>query len=165
MDALLDRFAGQVTVPTAGSWDERLATMARSFRRASATNPGAYPHFAIHRFNTEVCVGVLEGTLDVLVDVHPDPARRAEAFRLFIHWLLGFGLDETSGFSKGPSAREPVPDDVIALRFPLVAALGPFNRPEHFDRLFEAGLAAVIEGIRAIATRATQADPVPRPVR
>ena len=156
MDALLDRFLGRVEVPAPGPWEERLAAIARGFREAARTNPGAYPFFAIHRSNTEMGLSRIEAMLDVLAEVHPDPARRAAAFRLFIHWLVGFSLDETSGFAKGPSAQDPPPDDVVAERFPLVTALGPYNRPEHFDALFEAGLAAVIAGVRALAPGARQ---------
>lgn len=150
MDGLLDRFAARVVVPTDGTWEERLGAAAHGFREAARAHPGAFPYIAVHRFNTATCLALLEGVLGVLAEVHADPGRRAAAFRLYIHWLVGFCLDETSGFSKGPSAAEPVDDATIAERFPRVAALGPYNRPAHFDALFESGLAAVLAGIRAL---------------
>ncbi len=80
----------------------------------------------------------------------PDPKRRAAAFRLFVHWLAGFLLDATSGFAKGPSAADPTPDEVVAERFPMVAALGPFNRAEAHDELFEIGLRSILRAIHEL---------------
>ena len=48
MDALLDRFADKVVVPTEGSWEHRLAAASRGFRAAANANPGAFGHDYFH---------------------------------------------------------------------------------------------------------------------
>ena len=41
-------------------------------------------------------------------------------------------------------------DDVVAERFPNVAALAPFNRAEAHDELFEIGLRAIVSAIHTL---------------
>lgn len=153
MDALLDAFVGGIEVPSADSLREQLGSAARSFRAQARRHPGLLPFVATHRFNTVSALAVLEQVLGAMVAAHPDPAKRAAAFRLWIHWLIGFCLDEASGFSKGPSAQNPPSDAEVALRFPHVAALGPFNQPQHFDALFEQGLDTILQAIAGSSTR------------
>lgn len=151
LDALLDEFLGSIRAPDSGSWAERLEDVSHQFRAACHRYPGLVPYVVVHRFNTKVALGVLEGLLDILAPVHRDPSSRAAAFRLYIHWLIGFCLDEAAGFSKGPGAQEPPADEEVAVLFPRVFELGPFNRPEHFDTLFSHGLGAVVRAIQALA--------------
>lgn len=149
MDALVDDFAAAVA-RVEGPPEAALAELARSFRREASKRPNLFPYLAVHRFNTATAVAALEGFLAPFAELLPDPAARAAGFRFFVHWIVGFCLDETSGFAKGPSARNPPSDAEVLERFPRVAALGPYNRPEHFDALFEAGLRAVIRAIREL---------------
>lgn len=144
LDALLDAFVSDIVVPATGPWQERLTAAALLFRAAARRHPGLVPFVVVHRFNTERTLSLLEQVLGAVAEVHDDPSTRAAAFRLWIHWLIGFCLDEASGFSKGPSAQSPPSDEQVRERFPRVAALGPFNRREHFDALFSRGLAAVL---------------------
>jgi AcrR family transcriptional regulator len=150
LDGLLDRFAAKLTIPTTGTWDERLAGLARNFRDAALEVPAFFPYIAVHRFNTLVTLDRLEALLAFFALEFPDPKCRAAAFRLFVHWLTGFLLDATSGFTKGPSAADPPPDELVAERFPTVVALGPFNRTESHDELFEIGLRAILAAIREL---------------
>jgi AcrR family transcriptional regulator len=152
LDALLDEFLKEISAPECGSWSERLEDVSHQFRAACHRYPGLVPNMVVHRFNTKVALGVLEGLLEILTHVHRDDAVRAVAFRLYIHWLIGFCLDEAAGFSKGPTAQEPPTDDEVAALFPHVARLGPFNQPEHFDALFSHGLKAVVGAIRALTS-------------
>lgn len=150
LDALLDEFLGSIVPPECGSWSERLEDASHQFRAACHRHPGLVPYVVVHRFNTKVALGLLEGLLEIVAPVHPNAASRAAAFRLYIHWLIGFCLDEAAGFSKGPSAQEPPSDEEVAALFPRVSELGPFNRPEHFDTLFAQGLRAVVRTIEAL---------------
>jgi TetR/AcrR family tetracycline transcriptional repressor len=147
LDGLLDRFVGRVVVPEVGAPRERLAVMARSFRASGRANPGLMYFVAIHRFNTRPALALLERTLAVLSEIRPDPAERAASFRLLIHWLVGFCMDECSGFSQGPGAQDPPGDEEVGAAYPRVVQLGPFNKPEHFDMLFEKGLAAILKAL------------------
>lgn len=156
LDALLDEFlegiGSHLASPESacGCWSERLESASHQFRAACHRYPGLVPYVAVHRFNTKIALSVLEGLLSILAPVLPDAASRAAAFRVYIHWLIGFCLDEAAGFSKGPSAQEPPSDEDVEELFPRVFELGPFNRPEHFDTLFTYGLLAVMRSIRAL---------------
>ena len=150
LDGLVDRFAAKVTVPTDGTWDERLAGSARSFKDAALEMPAFFPYLSIHRFNTLAALGKLEELLSFFALEFPDPERRAAAFRLYVHWLVGFLLDATAGFAKGPSAADPPSDEIVEERFPTVAALAPFNRSEAHDELFEIGLRAIVSAIHTL---------------
>lgn len=153
MDALLDQFLGALEVPATGSWNVRLREVSHAFRAQSQRHPGLVPYVVVHRFNTRVALGLLNELLKIVGMLHEDPRARAAAFRLYIHWLIGFCLDEAAGFSKGPTAQDPPSDREIAEHFPSVAELGPFNRPAHFDALFEQGLAAILWGMRKLRPR------------
>lgn len=150
LDAMLDEFLRDIHSPVCGTWSERLEDVSHQFRAACHRHPGLVPYVVIHRFNTKVALGLLEEFLEILTQVKKDAATRAAAFRLYIHWLIGFCLDEAAGFSKGPSAQEPPSDEEIAALFPHVVELGPFNRPDHFDTLFSLGLKAVLRAILAL---------------
>lgn len=150
LDAMLDEFLKGIRAPEHGAWSRRLEDVSHQFRAACRRHPGLVPYVVVHRFNTKVALSLLEDFLEILTHVHPDAAARAAAFRLYIHWLIGFCLDEAAGFSQGPSAQEPPTEEEVAALFPHVALLGPFNRSEHFDALFAHGLRAVLRAIRAL---------------
>lgn len=150
LDALLDNFLSLVEVPQSGPFARRLRQASRAFRVASQTHPGLVPYVVVHRFNTRVALQLLNELLGIVSLLHCDPWARAAAFRLYIHWLIGFCLDEAVGFSKGPSAQAPPSDEEIAVNFVRVAELGPYNRPAHFDALFEQGLSAIIWSMRKV---------------
>ena len=58
-------------------------------------------------------------------------------------WVLHHG--------RWPHGSDWICEAALDTYLPLVAALGPCNRPEHFDGLFESGVRAVIGAIRALA--------------
>jgi AcrR family transcriptional regulator len=149
LDGLVDRFALRLEIAQEGAWTDRLRATAHSFKQAAESVPSFFPYLALHRFNTAVALARLEAMLRLFAERFPEPERRAAAFRLFTHWLVGFLLDATSGFAKGPSAVDPPSDAWVAEQFPITAALAPYNRPEHLDALFENELAAIL---RALAT-------------
>ena len=74
------------------------------------------------------------------------------------YYVTGAALDETSGYAKGPSAAEPVPNEIVARDYPMVASVGPYFRFGSFDATFFAGLDLLLDGIEM----AHQALPKPR---
>ena len=74
---------------------------------------------------------------------------RATHFRTLGYYLTGACLDETMGYAKGPSAAEPVPDDVSAREFPAITRVGPYFGAAHHTRIFESGLNAMIAQIES----------------
>lgn len=145
LNALLDRWVAELVVPTHGGLISRLRAAAHSFRARALRYPQFVGGFVLmHRFNTEASLEVLEKLLQVFYDAGIGDERAARLFRMWMQFLMGALLDETSGYSRGPSATRPLPDDVLRERFPLVDMLGPYNKPEHHDANFAFGLEAVL---------------------
>ena len=71
----------------------------------------------------------------------------ARRFRAWMNFMMGALLDETTGYGKGPGATQPLPDEAVAARFPLVEALGPYNKPAHHEVHYRFGLEAVLRGL------------------
>jgi len=149
LEELMERILAEMEVPRDGTLGERLSDACRSFRTAIVAHPGFASYALRHRFNSQRGLEVLERFLAMFHEAGCGPEAAAGLFRFTIHWMMGFCLDETGGFAKGPSAIEPVPGDVIRRDFPRVSQLEPFNGPEHFDGLFEAGLARVVVAVEA----------------
>jgi hypothetical protein len=67
--------------------------------------------------------------------------------------VLGAALDETAGYSRGPSTVEPVPDEVMRRDFPHVEAAAPLFRPDQFEATFEVGWEAMLEGYAKLRSK------------
>lgn len=150
LNALLDRVVRHIEVPTTGTPAARLREAALSFRAVALRYPAFVGAFVLpHRFNTETGLACLEAILAVFHQAGVAGERAARMFRSYMHQLMGALLDETAGYSKGPGATAPPSDDEVARRFPLVAALGPWNRPAHHEAHFRAGLDAVLRDLES----------------
>jgi AcrR family transcriptional regulator len=148
LNALLDRLLGGLSVTASGTPSERLRRASLDFREVARHHPAFIGGFVLpHRFNTETGLRLLEALLQVFRDAGLSPEQAARRFRIWMHFLMGALLDETIGYGKGPGATHPPSDDEVAARFPLVAALGPYNKPTHHDTQFESGLEAVLRGL------------------
>jgi AcrR family transcriptional regulator len=148
MNALFDRVVGSLGVPASGTPVERLRAVSLAFRELALRHPAFVGGFVLpHRFNTAVGLALLEAMLRVFHDAGLDAAAASRRFRTWMHFLMGALLDETSGYARGPGAGAPPPDDDVARQFPLVAALGPYNKPAHHEAQFKAGLEAVLRGL------------------
>jgi AcrR family transcriptional regulator len=161
MDALIDLMLTEIRIPSAAEqpdWIARLRLTAHSFRAAALRHPKLFPFFAVHRLNTRTGVSFIDGTIGILRDAGfaPDPASRY--FRTIGYYLTGAALDETHGYAKGPSAAEPVPNEVIAAEFANLAAAAQFFQPRYFQSTFEDGVEMLLEGV-ARAHRAMSAKP------
>ena len=148
LNALLDRVIGELRVPPVGTPAERLRDTALAFRDIARRYPAFVGSFVLpHRFNTETTMACLEAMLQVFRDAGLQGEQAARRFRAWMQFVMGALLDETVGYAKGPGATHPLPDDEVAARFPLVAALGPFNKPAQHEAHFRFGLEAVLRGL------------------
>ena len=147
-NGLLDRVLGDVEVPKTGTPAERLRRAALSFRAVALRYPAFTGGFVLlHRFNTERGLQVLQDMLEPFAAAGLDGEQAARRFRTWMHFMMGALLDETLGYTKGPGATKPLPDAELAQRFPLVSALGPYNKAAHHEAFFRSGLDAVLAGL------------------
>jgi AcrR family transcriptional regulator len=148
LNALFDRVVGTLVVPAAGTPLERLRAVSLAFRALALRHPSFVSGFVLpHRFNTPVGLALIESMLSVLHDAGLDARAASRQFRIWMHFLMGALLDETTGYAKGPGATAPPSEADVARRFPLVAALAPYNKASHHEAQFNAGLDAVLRGV------------------
>jgi len=72
-------------------------------------------------------------------------------FRTFGYYLNGAILDETAGYSRGPSTVEPVPEEELAREFPEVIAAAPYFRASEWETTLAFGMDLLIEGYARLA--------------
>jgi AcrR family transcriptional regulator len=148
LNGLLDRILLDVHVPAVGTPAERLHAAAHSLRAVACRYPAFVGGFVLpHRFNTEQGLTVLQAMLEPFKDAGLEGETAARRFRAWMHFMMGALLDETIGYTKGPGATHPLSDAEVNERFPLVAALAPYNRAAHHEASFRFGLEAVLRGI------------------
>jgi AcrR family transcriptional regulator len=148
LNGLLDRVLSDLKVPKSGKPSERLRAAAQSFRAIACRYPAFVGGFVLpHRFNTEMGLSVLQAMLEPFRDAGLEGEQAARRFRAWMHFMMGALLDETIGYTKGPGATKPLTEAVVAQRFPLVAALGPYNKPAHHEASYRFGLEAVLSGL------------------
>jgi AcrR family transcriptional regulator len=148
MDALVDRVIAEFEFP-----DERLPALERlrrachGYRAMAHRHPNLFPVVAVHRLNTATGVCFIERLLRITREVTGDDELAARHFRTIGYFLMGTGLDETSGYAKGPSAAEAVTDDFIARECPQLARSARFFGRGEWDRTFELGLESMLAGL------------------
>lgn len=153
-DAMLEVCISEMRTPDVDQpWRTQLTLIAREFRQVALRHPGFFLIFAIHRLNTPAGLGLIESLLRIFEATGLDAGTRARSFRMFGYYLMGAGLDEAIGYSKGPSAAEPVPDDVVMRDFPRVAAASIYFSPAYHEATFETGLKSMLDGIAALVTQ------------
>ena len=158
LDALVDSVLGEMTfAPVTETPVERMRFAARAYRGLALRHPRFFQYLALHRTDTDVGIRFLHSILDILFAAGLDAETSARLFRAFGYYLTGAALDETGGYAKGPSAENPVPDEVILRDYPHVARVGAYFKPEHFEATFELGLEIFLAGMAAeIARQPTQ---------
>ena len=171
LDALFDRLIGglpadQLTL----SWRERLDRTVFAYRGMAHRNPRFFPYIALHRHNTAVGLAWLERMLTIFRDAGLDSEQTARFFRVIGYYVIGALIDETSGYAKGHSAADPVPDSVAADAYPNVAAVNPWFKPSEHEATFRLGLDALVDRVEAVAAGGGQGEgPLPaeglRPLR
>jgi AcrR family transcriptional regulator len=149
MDALVDLMLKEAQVPLADEreWLGRLRRAAHGFRTMALKHPKFFPFFAVHRLNTPSGVAFINGIIGLLREAGFPDRDAAAYFREIGYYLTGAALDETAGYAKGPSATEPVSNEIIATEFKHLAAAAPYFQPQHFQATFESGLEMLLDGI------------------
>jgi AcrR family transcriptional regulator len=148
MDALIDRVVDELMpLPPAGlAWRERVRQVALEWRRGAKRRPALFPFVATHRMNTPKCLAHIDAVIGVFRDGTASDEEAARMFRAVGYYLAGAVLDETAGYSRGPSTVAPVPEEVMARDYPHVAASAAFFAPPAREATFLAGLDALIDG-------------------
>jgi len=148
VDALVEAAVESVEVPPAGLPPvERLRRLCCAYRAMAHRHAKLFPIIAVHRLNTPAGVRFIERVLGLVRDATGDDESAARYFRAVGYYLMGNGLDETSGYAKGPSAAEPVSDEFVARECPLLARSARFFQRAEWDRTFELGLEAMLAAI------------------
>lgn len=157
LDALVDRVMGEeLTVLAANGedWRRRIEAAGREWRALALKHPHFFSYLAMHRLNTPKALAWLNGILGVLNSIGLSEEVAVRSFRAVGYYLMGALLDETAGYSRGPSTVDPVPDQVMIASFPYVVAAGKWFRPQQWEGTFELGLASLLDGIeRKLAIR------------
>ncbi len=154
VDALVDRAISSVEfggekLPAI----DRLRLVLRSYRAMAHRFAKLFPIIAVHRLNTPTGVALIERMLSVVREVTGDDELAARHFRTLGYYLMGSGLDETSGYAKGPSAAEPVSDDYIARECPQLARSARFFQRKEWNATFELGLESMLAALAAARKR------------
>lgn len=148
MDALVDRFVGEVGLPPAELPPvERMRRLAFDYRAAGLRHPNFYKLVALHRLNTAAGICWIDGVLAIFRGAGLDTETTARLFRVVGYYIGGAVLDETSGYAKGPSAAEPLSAEEVRRSFPEVEAVNPFFKSDQHAETFRVGLEMLLDGV------------------
>lgn len=154
LDALVDHAIASIEMPGAElPAIERVRQAAHAYRAMAHRYAKLFPLVAVHRLNTPTGVRFVEAVLRMMRDATGDEEAAARYFRALGYYLAGAGLDETSGYAKGPSAAEPVSNDFIERECPLLFGSARYFQRTEWDRTFELGLEALLDGSAKPASR------------
>jgi AcrR family transcriptional regulator len=158
MDALVDRVVAELpTPPPPAPWRQRITRMAWDFRAMALRHPAFFKFLALHRMNTPGGLAWLNGALQAFRDTGLEDREASRLFRAFGAFIIGAALDETAGYSKGPSAVKPPDDATIARDYPAVLAAAAHFGRDSAEAIFEFGLNAMLEAVAAhLPSRASE---------
>jgi AcrR family transcriptional regulator len=146
LDALLERLVTTLEpIPEHLPWREQMRFGAHAYRGLATKHPKFAPFMITHRMNTRATLAWLERFVRIFAVAGFDPEGGARAFRAVSYYLMGAILDETSGYARGPTAAETVPEKEQALIAPTVTAFSPYFAKKHWDETFDAGLDALLD--------------------
>lgn len=146
LDAMVDHAIASIEPPPAHLDPfERLRFMCYAHRAMAHRFPALFPLVAIHRLNTPTGVRYIDSVIATIRELEPDPEKASRQFRAMGYYLTGAGLEETSGYAKGPSAAEPVSDAYVAEHCKALISAAPYFQRPHWDATFEYGLQAMME--------------------
>jgi AcrR family transcriptional regulator len=158
LDAMVDHAIASIEPPAPDLPPmQRLRDAMDGYRAMARRFPALFPLIAVHRLNTPTGVRFIEGILALVQAVLPDPELSARHFRTLGYYLVGAGIDETSGYAMGPSAAEPVSDEFIVRECPRLVAASRYFRQSEWDTTFALGVDAFLEAIRRDAARLRRA--------
>ncbi len=148
MDALIDRIANDYLPlpPESLPWRERLRAFCIRWRDVALANPGFFSFLATHRMNTPTALRAIDSVIAMIREGTASDEEAARLFRALGYYLMGAGLDETAGYSRGPSTVAPVPLEVMARDYPAVTAAAPWFASGARETTFLNGLDAFLDG-------------------
>lgn len=157
-DALLDRIVSE-TPPDDPQLEplERLRIACYGYRSIAHKYPKFFSYMAVHRMNTRTALAYINRIAGIFRDAGVDDETAARAFRVAGYYLIGAGLEETSGYAKGPSAVEPVPDEIVSREFPHIASFARYFKASEFEATFQLGLDLLLAPLREVAARTSKA--------
>jgi AcrR family transcriptional regulator len=150
MDALVDRVMGKemsVLAPGAAPWREQIERSAHEWRRMALKHPSFFGYLALHRLNTPTTLTWLNGMIATFGEMGASDEVAARMFRAMGYYMTGALLDETAGYARGPSTVAPVPDDVMAERYPAVQRAGRWFASKEHAKTFSEGLRVILDGV------------------
>ena len=148
MDALIDHVVAEMPPLADPSlpWIERVRRLGFDVRRVVTRRPKLFVFVGTHRMNTVKALAWLESMIGLFFESGLPRDQAVRLFRATSYYLMGACLDETAGYSRGPSTVEPVPDNIMQRRYPSVVAAAPLFRPAQFDATFEMGWEIMLAG-------------------
>jgi len=156
MDALVNRVVrDELTVlkPGPEGWRAQFEKSAREWRAMALKHPALFVFLANHRLNTPTALRWLNGVIGVMTHTGLEHELAIRLFRTVGYYLNGALLDETAGYTRGPSTVEPVPDDVMTRDYPEVVRAGRWFAEAERQKTFEVGLKILFDGIDAEVAR------------
>jgi len=161
LDAMIDHALASIErPPLVLSQLERLRHSLYGYRAMARRFPALFPLVAVHRLNTPTGVAYIESILVVIKAVVPDPAIAARYFRAMGYYIAGAGLDETSGYAKGPSAADPVSDGYVLRECPQLVSVAPYFKEAYWDVTFATGVEALISAMLREASECDEGEAV-----
>jgi AcrR family transcriptional regulator len=162
LDALFDRVVGGLPPDDqALPWRERLKRSILDYREQAHRYPRFFQFIVLHRHNTRVGLAWLERILRTIREGGLDAETTARFFRAVGYYIMGGMLDETSGYAKGTSAVEPVPEEEVVRNYPNVVAVNPYFKPSEHEVTFLLGLETLLDRLEAAAAGAAGRSEAP----
>ena len=159
LDALFDRIIGGLPPDDpALPWRKRLENSAFAYREMAHRYPRFFQFIALHRHNTRTGLAWLERMVSIYRDAGLDTETAARFFRVLGYYVIGAALDETSGYARGHSAANLVPDEEVARDFPNVVVVNPWFKPSEHEVTFMLGLDALLDRVEAAAETTQKAE-------
>ncbi len=157
LDLMAERMVGEHSRPVAPApgqpWWEWLADSARAQYRALTAHRDAALVVAGNRPTTRASLEHVERTLEVLVDAGFEPPEAMEAVFGVGHYVLGAALEAQAEAGRDEHPPDPELQAGIA-ELPLLRAAGRGGLDA--DRVFESGLASLLDGLRARVERSAE---------
>ncbi|WP_308286389.1 TetR/AcrR family transcriptional regulator C-terminal domain-containing protein [Actinomycetospora endophytica] len=162
LDLMAERIVGEPAAPDAPAdgepWWEWFAEQARRQYRALTSHRDAALVVAGNRPTTSTSVEHIEHVLAVLVAAGLEPGEAMDAVFGVGHYVLGAALEAQAEAARGDTPPDP---DLVAriAELPHLRAAGEAGLD--VGRTFERGLTCLIDGLRARAESAPEADRAP----
>lgn len=147
LDAVAELILLELTVPAPSkeSWKARALRVGNDYREISRRHPRAFPLLAARRYTTPRALALLDRIFFALMAAGLTARQAVEVYRGVANWTNGCVFDELAGYAAAEAGVKVVaPRELTAL-----AEAQPWLGVEHFDAIYQAGLAALLDGLEA----------------